>query len=424
MNMDRTIRVFIALVIGAACVWSSPGVSDAKIEMTGSALVSAQDVDFDTTSGALDEDFNFNDPRVNLYVNADVTDRVSVFTHFWIGNDWSNDNHTAGAPANGGINNKFVDAVSFVIGYVSIKDVFGLGLDLKIGNIEIPYGWEQAHHTHGADDRRNDFVTNSLLDINGYDPGVLLSGSFEARQNPISWEFGVFNGGVVNDGSPSGTSGQSRSNDDLALAVRAETRIDDRLSVQASYYQNDSTRDGDHDPLKIGSALFITSVSRAPGGGLAQNANLRGLTYIAGADGGGYDREMWEVSGKYDFDRGYLLAFWGNIDADSITVNAGREWNYYGLQGRYDLNEQSYLAARWNRLDLDYNFGVAGLDLGKPALWTVAAGYALADNARLKVEWSSFDEDGPHFGNLDGSAFSNGGSQDADALTVSLGVSF
>lgn len=417
-------RTFALSVMFAGCLWIVPTVCDAKIEITGSALFSAQDVDFDTTSGVQDEDFNFNDPRVNLYINADVTERISFFSHFWIGNDWSNDNHTAGAPANGIINNKFVDAVNFVIGYVAVRDILGSGIDAKFGNVEIPYSWEQSYHTHGADDRRNDFVTNSLLDINGYDPGMVLTGSFESGKLPLSWELGVFNGGVVADGNPSGTSGQARSNDDLAWAFRLEGRIDEHLSVQAGVYANDSTRDGDHDPLKIGSAMFINAVSRAPGGGLAQNANLRGLTYIAGADGGGYDRDMWELSAKYEYDRGYVLGFWGNIDADSVTVNAGREWDYYGLQGRYDFNDQSYVAARWNRLDPDYTSGVAGLSLGKPTLWTVAAGYALAENARLKAEWSAFEEDGPHFGNLDGTAFANGGSQDAEALTVSVGVSF
>ena len=79
----------LALTALVAFVFALPLMADAKIEITGAALVSAQDVDFDSTSGNADEDFNFNDPRVNLYVNGEVSDKISVTAKFWAANDWS-----------------------------------------------------------------------------------------------------------------------------------------------------------------------------------------------------------------------------------------------------------------------------------------------------------------------------------------------
>ena len=62
--------------------------------------------------------------------------------------------------------------------------------------------------------------------------------------------------------------------------------------------------------------------------------------------------------------------------------------------------------------------------LGEPSLWSVAAGYKLADSAMVKAEWTTFDEDGDGFGNQLAANTNDRASQDADALTLSLGVNF
>src|SRR3989338_5007593 len=91
----------LALTALVAFVLVLPFAADAKIEITGAALVSAQDVDFDSTSGSADEDLNFNDPRVNLYVNGDVSDKISVTAKFWAANDWSSENQRGGRGGTG-----------------------------------------------------------------------------------------------------------------------------------------------------------------------------------------------------------------------------------------------------------------------------------------------------------------------------------
>lgn len=437
--MNKGLLVLIALV---AFVFALPTPSDAKIEITGAALFSAQDVDFDTTPGDQDEDFNFNDPRVNLYVMGDVTDKITVNAKFWANNDWSSENQRGAATGQTAtaVGTNLNDAVEMLRAYVTLKDVAGSGFDLKVGTIDIPYGWEYGMRTNNGDDMKNDFVTNSLLDINGGDAGISLSGSFDMGQTstPLAWEIALINGGVVTDGNPSGSgangTSQNRSNDDLAWAIRAEVGLQENLTLQASWYTNNQKKDGDQDPLNVGSVFFVNAVSHnnvaagANPGAVGQNVNLNGLTYTNAVDQATYDRDMWEVAAKYDYGQGYLMGFWGKIDSDSnsaVSATGGkREWNYWGGQGRYNFDENSYLAVRYNVLDPDYKTNVAGHSLGSPSMWTFAGGYKLADNARVKAEWSSFDEDGSDFGVLAGGTLANNGNQDADALTVSVGVSF
>lgn len=409
--MKKGLLALIALV---AFVVALPVISEAKIEITGAALVSAQDVDFDQTRDTIDEDFNFNDPRINLTIAGEVTDKISVTAKLWLANDWTADN--------GAVRSGLADAAEMVRAYVTLKDVVGSGFDLKVGTIDIPYGWEYGIRTANGDNSKNDFITNSLLDINGGDEGIALSGSFDVGQTttPLAWEIALMNGGGVNDGQPIGTSNAARSNDDLSWAIRAEVGAMENLTIQASYYTSDNKKDGDLDPLNIVSSFVANNLNAA-----ANNQNLNGLS--ANPTGMGTDKDLWEVSAKYDYGQGYLLAFYGNIDSDSgsaASVNGGkREWDYWGAQGRYNFDENSYMAVRYNRLEVDYKVAGATTQLGEPDLWTVAAGYKLADNAMVKAEWSSFDEDQGGMGNENGVANDNKNS-DADALTVALGVTF
>lgn len=412
----------LALTAVAALFLALPLFAEAKIDITGAALVSAQDNDFDSTTGVLDEDFNFNDPRVNLYVHGDVSDKISFDGAFWVSNDWTSENQREGAATATG--SGLVDGVVLLTGSLTIKDIAGSGFNLKAGTIDIPYGWEYVGRTNNGDDKKNDFITNSLLDINGSCEGISLAGSFDMGQTstPLSWEIALVNGGIVNDGSPSGTTNQNKSNDDLAWALRAEVGAAENLTLQASYYTNDQKGDGDNDPMNIGSSFLVNSVA-STATGIPVNPNLNGLVYVGtvGAQAAqNYNRDLWEVSAKYDYGQGYLMAFWGNIDADSGGTNTDREWDYLGVQGRYNFDENSYLAIRWNELDPDYNLSN---NLGKPELWSVAGGYKLADNAMLKAEWTSLDEGGDGFGSPVANTKDNK-SQDADALTVSVGVSF
>lgn len=389
-------------------------------------MVSAQDVDFDTTHADLDEDFNFNDPRINLYFKSQVSENISFNFALWGGNDWSHEI----IRGNGG----FValnDAVELRATFVQIKNLWGKGLTMKAGKLPVPFGHESPNRTGHGDMSKNDFIRNSLLDItNALDDGVYLSGSFEGMnlKTPVSWEMAVVNGGAVNDGNPSGAGGQAKSNDDFAFGIRAMAGLADHLTVEASYYTNDQSRDGDNDPLHIGSNLFVQAVesgdhtaAAAPG----TNKNLVGLAYNDDLQGGGYDRALWEVAAKYVFEGGYLMGFWGNIDADTATSANAREWNYMGLQGRYNLDEDWYAAVRWNRLDPDYAGSAA---LGEPSLWAVATGYRLADSAMLKAEWTHFDEDGDGFSNqgtaVGATSSPDNHNADARALTVALGVKF
>lgn len=406
-------------IIGAITTFLLAAIpATAKVDISGSVLVSAQDIDFDSTAGALDEDFNFNDPRVNLGLKATVSEKISLNFGLWMSNDWSAENIRGNA---GTV--VLDDAVEFRAAFVTIKNVAGGGIDLKAGKIVIPYGHEAPSRSANGDMSKNDFISNSLLDINGIDDGLVLSASLDAGplSNPLSWEFAVLNGGAVTDGAPSGTAGQARSNDDLAWALRVQTALAENLTLQASWYANDLSKDGDNDALHVGSSFFVNAVQDAT----AANKNLVGLVYAGGAQGGGYDRNLWEVSAKYDFEQGSLGGWFGRIDADTATAGASREWDYVGLQGRYNLADGAYLAARWNRLDPDYAGAGA---LGEPTLWSVAGGYRLADHAWLKAEWTRFDEDGAGFSN-EGPAVGapsavDSRNADATALRVALGAAF
>ncbi len=418
---------FLATAAIAVFVFALPLVADAKIEITGAALVSAQKVDFDSTSGNLDEDFNFNDPRVNLYINGDITDKISIGIGLWAGNDYSHENtrlvNDGQVAARGNnIDGLTASAVNMLNACIIIKDVMGTGMNLKPGLIDIPYGFEWTRRTNHGDDKNNDFITNGLLDINGTENGISLSGGLEGHfKTPATWEIALMNGGSVTDGNPSGAGEAVRSNRDLAWAARFEGQVQDNLTIQASYYKNNERKDGDQDPLNVGSAFLVNNINAMGTGaaGTAANPNLNGLVFT-----NGYDRSMWEASAKYDYGQGYVLGFWGDIKADSSTTGAvslNRKWKYWGAQGRYNFDENSYAAVRYNKLDPDYS---ASNNLGEPHLWTVAAGYKLADNAMVKAEWSKLDEGGDGFGNAAAANTNDGRSSDADALTVAVGVSF
>lgn len=406
-----------ALVGMGILIFSPLPESFASIELSGSVLVSAQNVDFDSTTGDLDEDFNFNDPRVNLYFKSKISPNVSLNFALWMSNDWSAENIRGNA---GTV--VLDDAVELRASFVTIQNIFGKKVDAKFGKVPIPYGYEAPLRVANGDMSRSDFVGNSLMDIHGIDDGILLAGSVDAGiSKPLSWEFAVVNGGAVTDGNPSGGTGQTRSNADLAYAARVQSAVMDNLTVQASWYANDLSKDGDNDAMHVGSSFFVNAVQDAA----AANKNLVGLVYAGGAQGGGYDRDMWEVSAKYDLEQGYILGFFGRIDADTATAGASRKWEYLGVQARYNAGLYSYLAARWNRLDPDYSGAGA---LGEPTLISISGGYRLADNAWLKAEWTSFDEGGDGFGNEGtaigaASAADNRGA-DATALRLALGAKF
>ncbi len=403
-----------------------PGGAEAKLTISGSAMVSAQDVDFDTTAGALDEDFNFNDPRVNLYLKSEISENIAFQMTIWAANDWSHEI----IRGNGGTI-ALNDAAELRATFVQIKNVFGSGMTAKLGKIAVPFGHESPNRTGNGDSSKNDFLRNSLLDVtNALDDGVHLSGSFEnaGLTTPLSWELAVVNGGAVTDGSPSGGGGQNRSNDDLAFGCRLVAALADNLTAEASYYTNDQRTDGDNDPLHIGSSLFVQAVEsgdHTAAGTAGTNKNLSGLVYNDDGQGGGYDRDLWEVAAKYQFEGGYLMGFWGNIDADTVSAGNSREWSYWGVQGRYNLSEDAYVAARWNVLDPDYAGSAA---IGEPTLWAVAGGYKVADNTMVKAEWTSFDEDGDGLSNqgtaIGAASAPDGQRADAQAITIALGVKF
>lgn len=414
----RAARRAVLLLCAMAVFLPGADPASAKIDITGSVLVGAQYIDFDSTTGSLDEDFNFNDPRVNLGLKANISDNLSLNFGLWMSNDWSAENIRGNA---GTV--VLDDAVEFRAAFVAIKKVAGSGIDLKAGKIVIPFGNEAPNRSANGDMSKNDFISNSLLDVHGIDDGMAFSGSFDAgpSMKPLSWEFAVLNGGVINDGNPSGTAGQARSNDDLAYALRLQTAVAENLTLQAGWYTNDLSKDGDNDALHVGSSFFVSAVQD----GTATNKNLAGLVYAGGAQGGGYDRDLWELSAKYDFEQGSILGIFGRIDADTATSGASRQWDYLGIQGRYNFDQNSYLALRWNQLQPDYSGAGA---LGEPTLWSVAGGYRLADSAWLKAEWTSFDEDGDGFSNegtaIGAASAGDSRNSDATALRVAVGAKF
>ncbi len=412
----QTIHAVRLGIIAGLCLIAAARGASASIDISGSALVSAQKIDFDSTSGALDEDFNFNDPRVNLYFKSTISENIALNFTLWASNDWSSANNRGNA---GTV--VFDDAAELRGAFITIKNVGGSKLTLKAGKVPISYGYEAPNRTANGDSTKNDFLTNSLLDMHGNDEGIALSGSFEASTTPISWEASITNGGAVTDGNPSGAGGQTRSNADLALAARITAKLADNITAQASWYSSDQSKDGDNDALNIGSSFFVTAVQD----GTATNKNLVGLVYAGQGQGSAYDRDLWEVSAKYDYGNGYFMGFWGDINADTVTPGASREWKYWGIQGRYNVDENAYVAARWNALDPDYAGAGA---LGKPNLLSVAAAYKLADNARVTAEWTSFNEDGGGFSNegtaVGAASTSDGRNADATALTAGISVKF
>ena len=117
-------------------VWAEP--SHAKIEISGAGLVSAQDVDFDSTSGVLDEDFNFNDPRINLYINGEVSDKISIAGALWSGNDYSHENTRGvndGAGAGRGNATGLDDSIEMLNACIILKDFLGSGFNLMPANL-------------------------------------------------------------------------------------------------------------------------------------------------------------------------------------------------------------------------------------------------------------------------------------------------
>ena len=196
----------------------------------------------------------------------------------------------------------------------------------RLGRMKIDFGEE----TWSNNPVESVLPSNSAGNVSGSDEGLQLSGKI-GKAKPVSWSASLTNGttGTGSDASEA-----------KAIATKLSYNIIDPLYVSASFYNSSSMK--------------------------AQNAEM-GLAGLTTRPGGvvNWDRQMWELDLRYDFEKGKVLnplaysdskaivrLSYGGFTDDASNANE-RTGNFGFVEGTYNFTKKFYTAARFSGVELD-----------------------------------------------------------------------
>lgn len=235
-------------------------------------------------------------------------------------------------------------------------------LNLRVGQMYIPFG-EEYLRRYAID---NPFISRSLSDIWGVDPGIELYGA----AGKFSYVAAVQNGGVNGNQDYDGDK-----------SVTAKLGYDPtpwlHLSVSAMRTGNVNAQNDYLSAIWFGNGWF------------------RSLSPLATT----FHANLYEGDIEVRLHRGYLRAFGGYIDyADNSPGNNHRGVYYYCLQGVHDIWDKVYGGVSFSQVYANDGFPVVGYGnmneyLFGPLtqnLWrlSLCVGYRFSQNLIVKAEYS------------------------------------
>lgn len=291
--------------------------------------------------------FEVPDAKIQLLINPD--DINTIVTRFNLNNAVFNN-----------VDFFYIDTKLF---QTQLKDS-PYTLESRVGRFKVPFGEE----TYWDNPIGSSVASGSATKISGNDEGAQLSGSI-GKEKPVKWYFGVMNGN-------SGT-GSDNTNAKAFIGKLAYSPID---------------------PLRLSASIYSTGNLKTA----ASDISVAGLTTRPGGNATNWNRTLWELDARYDFEKGkvldppayadskaYLQAAFGQMIDDARNVS-DREGNYGFIEGLVNFTPKYYGVARYSVISLLHGyFDTLNGSLGTTQYerTSLALGYRVSDKTLVKLAY-------------------------------------
>ena len=346
-------------------------------------------------------DSGFHRLRVALHINAQVAEDVSVFIEL------------SEEPDDFGTNGF---SMAQDLAWIQFDNVIG-GNTLRIGNV-ITTVQNFLYFSDGAVVQGNPLIGNAATDLITVENGIWLLGSEELGEGrKWTWDIAVTIPSFSSDFSAD--SGYN-------LQARSRYGITEHLSLGAAVMKT------------TGDAICITPASCT----LSDAGNFNSIIGLGDGDayefatGGPIEHKhpqiipsinalLAQIDVHYKTDTALVNAFygqaqdeysWASGNVGPMFTETDAEMQWYGVLGKLDLTDKTYLAARYTMTTKD-TAGISGDDTFDRI--QLGAGYFYRDNLLIKAEYVRQNE-----GEGSGSQFTGNGNIDWDAFLIEASVSF
>ncbi len=357
----------------------------ARLSLDADVLTRFQTIDSEAGGTSNTQKTGFNSTRGNLHFYWEIIAGVDAKAEFWVN------------PAPNAINDRDPGDLVFNEAYITLSELHP-EIDLKFGEFEVDFGTIRLDRTENGQALDNPLVGNYLVDPVGVQPGIQIFGD----KTQFSWAISLTNGraDVQETGGGSGAD-QYTSGSEFAYTVRLQGEITPKATVATSVYRADRQEALENAGAVSGAATIEEGAS-----------NLFGAQYqagiyqgLAGAGGGFYSPVVgnFNTGGAdvtaWQFDAGYcasgfktqLEAHYGNMvdDAGGSTIDGAvdQDWEYWGVQGRYNLFPQFYGVVRYSEAEDEAAAASALTDEYEKI--QVGLGHSPNENTLAKLEYVS-----------------------------------
>ena len=302
----------------------------------------------------------------NLYVFATIADGIDVFTEYYL----SSKHHLGDVYDNEGY--VMIKHLPEQLNVGILDPIFDY-IDVKAGHFEVDFGNQHWVRSDEGEVQKNPLVGNYLVDPQLVEGGAEVIG----HHDWLHWVIGVGNG-VTSE----------KFNNHRDYSKHAKVLIEPRSK-------------------KYNAAFSVYSVdqSEAPGvsgnlfSGMRSGSRYAGLNPDSGSSdpdfaqlklGKGQDVFAWQTDAGINVGRFWLSGLFGFIedtDTDGPTTTAEPEdqWTYWGVEGKVDVSENAYFAARYSAADADRIESITSKANGSRI--QAGFGYHLYDGILFKIEY-------------------------------------
>ena len=210
-------------------------------------------------------------------------------------------------------------------------------LDIKAGHMEVDFGNNQLVRSDNADVQRNPLIGNYIIDPNTVTPAVEF---IVKPKPPVYGVFGISNGTVTGD---------FKNGRGTALYGKVGVDKDETMKLAFSLWNVDHSKNPTGYPNNGSfSELFSGNRSGERYYGVVGGGGNAGQV----TPGKGQKETAWQADGSYSADNLNLSALYGWVrDSDTNGSASGTpkdQWQYYGVEAKYNLLKSVYIAGRYN----------------------------------------------------------------------------
>ena len=373
-----------------------------KIQFSGAVMQSWQsgmEIDGAAANPAdAESDSGFHRLRFALNVNAQVSERVSIFAELAEEpNDWNNGSA----------------AISQDLAWIQFDMTDSLGL--RLGNL-ISTTQTFLRYSDGAAVQANPFVGNGLVDMITAEEGIWVYGVHDVSNDTnITWDAVVSTPDFFADFSD----GRGYN-----YGLRGTLNFANGLSFGAGTFKTN------HDIEAVSGKTFGSAI------GLGDGDNYQFASTPVSARGThtliipGVDAFIWQADVQYKTDNFMVHALYGNASDDYSWANGQgslqtdyveqeSEMSFWSIEGKYDLTSSAYIAVRYQESTNDSE----GIETENDATrLQIGAGWWMNDSTLFKIEYVKQEED--QFSGGGATEFGAVGGAEWDGIIAEASVTF